>query len=123
MAERDLLGGRRSRVAEIIDDVRSEASEEEIVSKPQTPATVDKKGKGKAAADEEEELLRVESEDSNEEDEDEEIGEDEFVLAPYTWRQDIGLQWVCRYVVEAITDHVIDEDVRAQPSASPRARC
>jgi len=82
MAERDLLGGRRSRVAEIIDDVRSEASEEEIASKPQTPATVDKKGKGKAAADEEEELLRVESEDSNEEDEDEEIGEDEFVLAP-----------------------------------------
>lgn len=104
-----MLGIGSSRT-EISDDEASDygsESAEDVPAPEPVKVKQEKKGKAKAKVEEPEpeESLMVESEHNDEEDE--EIGEDEYVLAFYLYLKSAN---ICapRYVVEKITNHIID---------------
>lgn len=92
---------------EISDDEASDFGSEVEPAPEPVKLKQEKKGKNQIEEPEPEESLMVESDDNKEGDEDEEIGEDEYVFVSDV---EISLRYsACRYVVEKITNHLVDE--------------
>jgi len=109
--------------AEITDDEASDVSDATpapATIKQEKKALKEVKPKEKAqpkVVTEEEESLMVESVKDDEDEDDDEVGPDEFVTL--TFPRMFAETLLCRYVVESIRSHLVDEDVSISLPITP----
>lgn len=100
---------------ELSDDERSESSDGGVPTTTRRTQTPQSENVRSRPQPEEEESLMVDSDANDEEEGDEEdddqIGEDELVFLRRAFLEVVANPRT-RYVVETITDHAVDEDVR-----------